>query len=82
MKKRRWWDHLIYFGRPPREPEPIPKLSVVTIQKGDVLVLSVDCRLSPDRIKHIKDLMHETFKGDCKVLVLDGGAELGVVRRA
>ncbi len=80
MKKRRWWDHLLYFGRPPIEPEPIPKLRVVTIQKGDVLVLSVNQRLSPDRIKHLKELMHQTFVGDNKVIVLDDGAEFSVVR--
>ncbi len=86
MKNLRWWNcFLSFLSQGPPEIEPIPKLSVATIQKGDVLVVSIGQRLSPDRIKHVKDLMHQTFRGtsdggDCKVLVLDGGAELGIVR--
>lgn len=62
--------------------EIVGGLAKLQLQPGDVLVLSVPQRLSMEIADRLTAVLHERFGADQKVLVLDGGISLQVVRAA
>jgi hypothetical protein len=55
-------------------------VQVYTPQKGDVLVINSEKRLSPDQFSRLQSMMRQQFGKDHKVLVLDKGFSLQIVR--
>lgn len=54
---------------------------VVKVEPGDVVVVSLQSQLRPDSRVHISELLERQFPSN-RVLVLDGGVRLQIVRGA
>ena len=66
-------------GMPEVEIKISGELQAVTLKPGDILLLRFEQTLAPFQRDHLKRYLDETFPG-YTCLVLDGGAEVSILR--
>jgi len=73
------------MGHEEEKIEFIKSMQVLELKKNDILVFKTDERLSVETHKHFKEAIEEylpdNIKGKVKVLILDSGMDIGVIRR-
>jgi hypothetical protein len=62
-----------------RAPIAITSITPVCLDPGDVIVITVDGKLSGERVHHLRQMMARVWPGQ-KSLILDGDMSLQVIR--
>lgn len=65
---------------PQTEPEWLERLAVLDVRPGDVIVVRAPRALSGPTMKYLSNAVQHAVGGGCKVLILDSGMDIGVLR--
>lgn len=62
------------------EPQWLERLAVLDVRPGDVIVVRAPRALSGQAMKYLSNAVQHAVGGGCKVLILDSGMDIGVLR--